>query len=314
MVSALKRKLVRELLLFLPTTLLIALIAFSVMYFSPGRPALSVLLAKNPLGGVSEETVVELEEKLGLNLSYWDQFGMWLKGAAHGDFGESFQSGLPVLREFSNRFGCTLLLALMSVAIAAVIALIFGNLCAYFRSTLLDRAVTAIASVNTSLPSFWVALLLLWVFAIRLHWFPAYGFTSLRDLVLPSIAIALPVSGTIFRVVRGNAAEAQGSAWMYTLRGKGIHPALILCRHTLKNIAIPVLTQTTNCFILVLGITMVVERIFGLPGIGSFLAHAVLMKDIPVVSGFVFAVGMLVITVNLGLEVVYSLIDPRTRI
>jgi peptide/nickel transport system permease protein len=263
---------------------------------------------------VSEETVVELEEKLGLNLSYWDQFGMWLKGAAHGDFGESFQSGLPVLREFSNRFGCTLLLALTSVAIAAVIALIFGNLCAYFRSTLLDRTVTAIASVNTSLPSFWVALLLLWVFAIRLHWFPAYGFTSLRDLVLPSIAIALPVSGTIFRVARGNAAEAQGSAWMYTLRGKGMSPAFILRRHTLKNIAIPFLTQTTNCFILVLGVTMVVERIFGLPGIGSFLAHAVLMKDIPVVSGFVFAIGMLVIIVNLGLEVVYSLIDPRTRI
>jgi peptide/nickel transport system permease protein len=305
---------VRELILFLPTTLLIALMAFSVMYFSPGRSALNILLSKNPLGGVSEESIAELEEKLGLNLSYWDQFGIWLKGAAHGDFGASFQSGLPVLQEFSNRFGCTLLLALMSVAIAAVIALFFGNLCAYFRNTPVDRAVTAIAAVSTSLPSFWIALLLLWVFAIRLRWFPAYGFTSVSDLVLPSIAIALPISGTIYRVVRGNVCEAQGSAWMYTLRGKGMSPAYILRKHTLKNISIPFLTQTANCFILVLGITMVVENIFGLPGIGSFLAHAVLMKDIPVVSGFVFAIGMLVITVNLCLETLYGMIDPRTRI
>jgi peptide/nickel transport system permease protein len=191
--------------------------------------------------------------------------------------------------------------------------LFFGALCAHHRNGLIDRFFSSIAFVGMSLPSFWVALLLLWAFAVCLRWFPAYGFSSPYDLILPALALSTTASGLLFRLVRSCILEAKGSAWMYTLKGKGLSEFAITTRHTLKNIAIPTLTQVVNSFILVLGDTIIVETIFGLPGIGFYLVHAVLVKDIPVVSGFVFALGLIVITVNLILELSYTILDPRTR-
>jgi peptide/nickel transport system permease protein len=307
------RAIIKQLLMAAPTVLLVALVAFSVLVLSPGDVASVALRSRTPLGGISEATIRQFSARHGLDLPFLTQFGIWLGNIVHGDFGQSLLTGQPVLREFTLRIGCTLWLALFGSLLAFLFGIGGGLICALCRNRWPDKVLLGLSSLNMSVPSFWLALILLWLFSLKLRIVPAFGFRKLSDLFVPALSLGISSSSSLLQVTRASVLEALNSSWTFTLRGKGLSERTIMIKHILKNIAIPVLTLGIGDFIMMLGGSTLIENIYGLPGVGAYLVKSIPSKDIPVVSGFLFLLGLIIVLANLALEISWLIIDPRLR-
>lgn len=295
------------------TALFVSFACFAIIHNAPGDPARILLRQKNPTGGLDQRTVEMYAEKLGSDKGFLQQYLDWLGGALKGDLGFSYRTSQPVLEEFTSRFGCTLLLLALSILIALVIGVVFGLLAAKYHNRAIDYFSRVIAVFNMSVPTFWLALIFLWIFSVKLHMFPSFGFDGLKSLVLPSLALGLGYSSSFLRVTRICALDSMASGYVTTARAKGIGEMMLLFRHVLKNIFIPILTIMGNSVISLIGGSVIIESIFGLTGIGNYLIQAITSKDYPVVLGFVFIIGLMVIVINLIVDAGYILIDPRVR-
>lgn len=295
------------------TALLVALLCFSVVYFAPGDAATILLQTKSATGAVSAQAVADYSARLGLDAGFWSLFGDWLGGVLHGEFGRSLRTGEPVLVEFGARIGCTLALVAAAAFISALLGLTFGLLSARYDGRLADKAIGVLVSISMSVPPFWLALVLLWIFAKQLGWLPSFGFEGPQSLVLPASVLGLVYSGSIARVTKACACEHYSSQWLLTARAKGLREGWILVRHVLINISLPVITMLGTAAVNFIGVAVILESIFGLPGIGSFLLTSVISKDYTAVMGFVFLNGLLVIAINLAVDLLYRAIDPRVR-
>jgi peptide/nickel transport system permease protein len=307
------RAIAKQLLMAAPTALLVALVAFSILVFSPGDVARTVLRSRTPLGGISEDTIRQFSLQHGLDLPFLTQFGIWLGNILHGDFGKSLLTGQPVLKEFALRIRCTLWLTLFGTLLAFLFGIGGGLICALWRDRWPDMVLLGLSSLNMSTPSFWLALILLWLFSLKLRLVPAFGFRKLSDLLMPALSLGISSSSSLLQVTRASVLEALTSSWAFTLRGKGLGEKTIMARHILKNITMPVLTLGIGDFIMMLGGSALIENIYGLPGVGAYLVKSIPAKDIPVVSGFLFLLGLIIILANLALEIVWLVIDPRLR-
>jgi peptide/nickel transport system permease protein len=307
------RAIVKQLLMAAPTVLLVALVAFSVLSLSPGDVASVALRSRTPLGGISKDTIQRFSTRHGLDLPFLTQFGIWLGNIAHGDFGQSLLTGQPVLREFTLRIGCTLSLALFGSLLAFLLGISGGLICALCRDRWPDKVLLGLSSLNMSVPSFWLALILLWLFSLKLRIVPAFGYQKLSDLFMPALALGIGSSSSLLQVTRASVMEALSSSWTFTLRGKGLSERTIMTKHILRNIAIPTLSLGIGDFIMMLGGSTLIENIYGLPGVGAYLVKSIPSKDIPVVSGFLFLLGLIIVLANLALEISYLIIDPRLR-
>ncbi|WP_229396322.1 ABC transporter permease [Methanosarcina sp. DH1] len=297
----------------LVTALLVALLCFSVMFYSPGNPAEKLLRYKDPTGGLNPKTVEMYAEKLGTNGNFFEQFGAWLAGILKGDFGTSFKTGLPVLHEFTTRAGCTMSLMLLSTLLALVVGLSLGILSTRYHNTILDKVIRFFAVFNTSVPSFWLALLFLWIFSIRLHLLPSFGFNGFSSLILPVTVLGLSYSSTIIRITKSCLMDNLSSAYVVTARAKGLSESSIMIRHVLINIALPIITLCGTNMASLLGGSVIIENIYGLPGLGNYLVMAIMVKDFPVILGFVFIFALFIMLINLLVDLTYTLIDPRVR-
>ncbi len=305
---------VRRIAVSVVLALLIGLISFSVMYFSPGNPAAMLLHYRNPTGGLNQQTVEAYAERLGTNQSFFAQFGDWLTGALKGDLGQSFKTGLPVLQEFTDRMWCTFGLMLYATVLALTVGVALGALSARYHNRLLDQIVRHLVVVNMSVPSFCLGLLFMWVFAIELKLFPSFGYDGAWSLILPGTVLGIGYSGTIVRMTKSSMMDNLGSPYVVTARAKGLTEGAILTRHVLKNVSLPIITLSGMNAVSLLGGSVIIENIFGLPGLGNYLITAIKMKDFPVIIGFVFLMGLMVIAINLLIDMLYALIDPRVRL
>jgi peptide/nickel transport system permease protein len=295
------------------TALLVALASFSIIYFSPGNPAEILLRTKNPTGAVSARAIGDYTAALGLDKGYAAMFLDWLKGLAGGDLGISLKTGLPVLQEFADRIGCTLALTALSAAIALALGLTFGVLSALYHNRIFDRLIRFFVVFNMSVPSFWLALLFLWLFSIRLHLFPTFGFDGVKNLILPSAVMGLGNAGTLIQVAKACLQENMGSPYVLTARAKGLSEGEILVLHVMKNVMLPVITMCGMNLAEMLGGSVIIESIFGLPGIGNYLVKSIGFKDYSVIMGFVFLMGAMIVLINLTVDLLYRVIDPRVR-
>lgn len=298
---------------------LVATLIFLVLRLIPGDPA-ELLLSG---GGVAPdpEQVRELRERLGLEAPLLVQYTAFMKQLAHLDLGTSLTDDYPVLDEIAKRLPRTIELILAASLIAIAVGLPLGVMAALRRGTGADRALSAFASFNQSMPVFVTGTLLILVFAQELRWAPAGGYVAfaqnptqhLVNLAMPALTIALGLSTVIFRMTRASVLEALDREWVRTARAKGLAPGTVVRRHVVRNALGPVVTVIGLQMGTLLGGTVLVEYVFNWPGLSGYLVRAVEQRNYPEVQGIVLVICALFVLLNLVVDLLYAVLDPRVR-
>jgi ABC-type dipeptide/oligopeptide/nickel transport system permease component len=292
-----------------PVLLGVSILVFLILHLLPGDPAQIMLFGSNP----TPQQVENLRVALGLDKPLPVQYLLYLGRLLHGDLGQSFITGRPIGEEIAARFPATLQLTLTAMLVAVVIGMPIGIVGGVRPGSLSDRLGSGFAVLGVAVPYFWFALVLVLVFAVRLHMLPSLGVGSPQAIILPAVSLGWGLSAIIARLLRNNLVEIYQQPYMQVARAKGLSERMMLYRHALKNAMIPVVTILGLQFGNVLSGAVVVEVIFGRPGIGSYLVSAIQAKDIPVVQSVVLFIAVLYILINLLTDVVYGLLDPRIR-
>jgi peptide/nickel transport system permease protein len=296
--------------------LMVAAIVFVIARVVPGDPA-AVMLGSN----ATPADVAALRAQLGLDRPLPVQFVLYLRDILSLNLGNSIFLNRPVVDAMLDRAELTTYLTLMSVTIAVLIGVPVGVVAAVRRGTLLDQAVTAISMLAASLPSFWVGLTLIEYLAVHLGWFPVAGYGNpgaglgerLHHLVLPAVALGLPNSALIIRFTRTSMLDVLHEDYVRTARAKGLGPGRVIIKHAFRNALIPVLTVIGLTIATLIGGAIVTETVFGLPGVGNLIVSAVLRRDYPVIQGALLIISGLYVLINMAVDLLYAVVDPRVR-
>lgn len=308
---------VRRLFLGIPTLLGVTLIVFSLLHLAPGDPINAMLPPDAP-----QEVVEMIKEQMGFNKPLPVQYWRWLKRVAVGDLGNSIATRRPVLDDMREALGNTFILALSAAVLGFTLGVTLGTTAAFYQGRWLDKLASATAITGVSLPHYWVGILLIIVFSVELNWLPAMGMrstigeSSLRDvarhMVLPTIALSLIPMGVIMRMARASVLEILSQEFVMTLRAKGLWSRTVT-RHIVKNAAPPVLTLMGLQFGYLLGGSVLVETVFSWPGSGFLLNLSIFQRDIPVLQGVILVLAAFFVILNLFVDILHSVIDPRIR-
>jgi peptide/nickel transport system permease protein len=300
---------VRRLLVAIPTLLGVATIVFSLLRLLPGDPA--VIIA-GPTA--TPETIDHIREQLGLKLPLWQQYLGFLGRLARGDLGISTRTGAPVMNEIATRAPFTAELAIASLLIAIAVGVTAGVLAATRRNSAADLGLSGGAVFGVSMPTYWLGLMLIILFAVHLRVLPAAGADQgLVSLVLPAITLALFSMGLVARQTRSAMLEVLGQDFVRTARAKGAPRSAVLVRHALRNALLPIVTTIGLQFGFLLGGAVLTETVFAWPGVGRLLVDSIGSRDYPVVQGIVLLLSLVFIVINLLTDLVYALVDPRIR-
>jgi peptide/nickel transport system permease protein len=306
----------KRILAVIPVLGIVAVIVFLLLHLSPGDPA--ALIAGDTASSADVERVREL---LGLNRPLYEQFFSWLWRLLQGDLGVSVFTGLPVTRMIGQRVEPTLWLTFLTITFAVVFAVPMGVIAAWKAGTWIDRALMALAVLAFSLPVFLIGYLFIFGFSIQLAWLPVQGFRSLsegfvpfiRHLILPAASGGLVYMALIARMTRATMLEVLGEDYIRTARARGVGSRRLLLRHALKNAAVPIVTTIGLGIALLLGGVIVTESVFAIPGIGRLTVDSVLRHDYPVIQGIVLVVAAAYVFINLAVDLLYTVLDPRIR-
>lgn len=295
-----------------PVLMLVSLIVFAVMHILPGDPAL-LMLAGAEGGAITPERLDELRAQMGLNDPLPLQYLHFLTNALTGDLGRSVRFQVPVTELIADRFGSTFQLAIAGLAVAIAIGLPLGMAAAARKGGWTDTLCMTLSYVGSSMPVYWLGLLLVLVFSFQLRWFPSAGGSGLRSLVLPAVTLGLLSAGVLARLIRSSMLEVATEDYIRTAHAKGLPLRLVVLRHALKNAMIPVLTMIGLQFGALLAGTVVTETVFSRPGLGRLIVNAILSKDYPLVQGTILFLAVVYLLVNLAVDIAYAWLDPRIR-
>lgn len=286
---------------------LVATLAFAMMHFLPGDPV-AVMLESS---GGSAEKIAELRHELGLDQPASVQYVKYMSGILRGNLGRSIFTGRPVVDSILEQLPATLELALAALVVGLVLGIPLGILAALREGSLMDGLLMVLASVGVSMPSFWLGLLMIYLFSLKLGWLPATGQGGLQRLIMPAIVLGVGVAATVARLVRSSLIEVMQQDYIKTARAKGLHERVVILRHALKNALLPVVTMVGLQFGFLLGGTVVTETVFSRQGLGRLAVRAIVSKDFPLVQGAVLIAAVFYLLANLLVDVIYSLVDPR---
>jgi ABC-type dipeptide/oligopeptide/nickel transport system permease component len=330
------RYLLRRLALTIPILLGVSLLVFLMLHSAGGDPAQSILGAR-----ADPESIAKLRQDLGLDRPLLVQYVAFLSGAVRGDFGRSYRSNTPVTTEIAARFPATIELAIVAMAIAVVTGVVFGTLAAVRRHSLLDYVSSTVVLLGVSIPTFWLGLILIIIFGLWMRWLPISGRVdprlgadpslpfltlasvlhgnwavakdALRHLILPALTLAAWPAAIVARMTRASLIESLGQDYVRTARGKGLPEQLIVVGHAARNALLPVLTVVGLEFGTLLGGAVVTETIFSWPGLGQLTVTAIGARDYQMVQGVVVLLGAVFVLLNLLVDVLYAVLDPRIR-
>ena len=286
----------------------VAAVIFVLLHLS-GDPVALLVPADAP-----PEVMRDTRRALGLDRPLPQQFFIYLSRAAAGDLGTSLRHNLPVAQLIRERLPRTILLAAAALALALVIAIPAGIVSALRRGTLVDRLAMVLAVAGQAVPIFWLALMLIWLFAVRLEWLPVFGSGTLLHLVLPAVSLSTIVLGRLARLVRSSMLEVLEQDYVRTARAKGLGETSVVWGHALKNAAIPIVTVVGLQLAQLLGGAVVTETIFAWPGVGVLAAEAVFNRDFPVVQGVTLVISLIFVAANLAVDLAYVALNPRIRL
>ncbi|MGM9606569.1 MAG: ABC transporter permease [Oscillospiraceae bacterium] len=301
---------IKRILLLIPVLLGVSLVIFTIMYFVPGDPAKIILGTAN----VTEEILEAKRVELGLRDPFIVQFGRFLKQTfIDFDFGQSYITRTPVATEIMARYPKTLLLAVCCMVLQIVIGIPLGIVAATHRNGIADRFCILVTILGISLPQFWVALMLVMLFSLKLHLLPAFGFGGIKYLILPVISLALNGISTIARLTRTSMLEVIRSDYVTTARAKGLKQNRIILVHALPNSIIPVIQSLGTSFGSCLGGAVVIENIFSIAGMGAYLTTGINNLDYPVIRSTVIVLALSFAVVMILVDLVFAFIDPRIK-
>lgn len=303
------RYILKRLLLMIPVILLVAIVIFTILYFVPGDPAAIILGSTATMDEINA-----LRETMGLNDPYLVQLGRFMSDVfLHFNFGESYVSHVLVTTEIMKRFPRTLCIALACIALSIVVGVPLGINAAIHQDGPADRLSMFLALIGVSMPSFWLALLLVILFAVKLNWLPANGIGSLRHYILPVVANSFGGIASQARQSRSSMLEVIRSDYITTARAKGITERAVIMRHALPNALLPIITVAGTSFGSLMGGTLVIESVFSIPGIGYYMISAINNRDYPVVRGCVIFLAVMFSLIMLLTDLCYSFADPRIK-
>jgi peptide/nickel transport system permease protein len=301
--------LIRRLFQIIPVLVGVSLIVFLIMQMVPGDPA--VLVAGE---GATDQKVQEIRHDLGLDQPLYVQYFHYVENIAHGDFGQSIRTGRPVLDEILARLPITMELAFWSIIITIVIGVIAGIIAATRQNTFGDVGVMIASLIGVSLPNFWLGIILILYFSVKLQWFPVAGWGSFSHVVLPAITLGTGGAAIVARMTRASMLEVIRQDYIRTARAKGVHERFIIYKHALKNALIPVVTVVGLQFGALLGGTVLTESVFAINGVGRLIVDAIRMRDLPIVQGTILFVSVLFVIVNLLVDISYRLLNKRVEL
>lgn len=303
------RYILKRILYMIPVLLGVTIIVFTLMYLSPGDPA-AVMLGSE----ATPEGIAQLREEMGLNDSYIVRLTNYVKGiVTKFDLGISYRTKAPVRQEVFKRLGVTLKLALISMAVGTVLGIITGIISAVKQYSWMDRVSTIFALLGISMPSFWLALMLILIFAFKLGMFPVSGSYGPKYWVLPCTTLGLQAAGIIMRMTRSCMLESIRADYIRTARAKGQTEWVVIMKHALLNALIPVITVIGNQLGVLIGGAVLVESVFSLPGLGKYLIDGISNLDYPVVQGSVLVIGTMSVLIMLLVDIIYAFVDPRIK-
>ena len=310
------RHILARLVALIPILLGLSIASFALVHVIPGDPALVMLGGEG-----TPQQVQELRKQLGLDRPLHVRYWEWLSRVVRGDLGESLYNRTRVIDELAWRFPTTLALVSLSLLISVLIGVPAGLLSAVYRNTWIDHAARLLTLLSLSMPSFWLGLMLIILFSLKLNLLPIVGYTSvvtdlwsaLRFLILPSCALGTYLTALLARLVRSSVLEVLGQEYIRTARAKGLHERVVLFRHALRNALIPAVTVMGINMGILLGGSAVIETLFILPGVGQLVITALYNRDLPVIQGLILYISVLYVLINLVVDLLYTYLDPRLR-
>lgn len=286
----------------------VTLLTFIMVNVAPGDPV-AVMMEKK----ADAATIERVREQMGLNDPYSVQYLNFLKNALVGDFGNSYFQKIPISTLLARGFRVTGTLALFVLIFSIIFGLAMGLLAAVFRGRFLDKLIMAISTLGMAMPSFFLAMILQLIFGLRLKVLPISGAASMKAFILPTISLGVIYGASIARLTRTNMLDALNQDYIRTARAKGVKEKKIVLIHGLKNACIPILTYLGTLIKNILGGSVLVETVFAINGIGSLLVEGIMKRDIPVIQGCTIYIAVIFVVVNLIIDLVYGIIDPRIR-
>jgi peptide/nickel transport system permease protein len=307
---------IRRILSTIPVMAVVALFVFSLLYIAPGDPA--AIIAGDQ---ATPADVERIRESLGLDRPFVVRFGEWVWRVLHGDLGTSIFTNLPVTHMIAQRVEPTLSLMSLTLILSLVVAIPMGVIAAWKNGTWIDRTLMVIAVLLFSVPVFVVGYVLAYAFALQLDWAPVQGYTPIanglwpwfQNLILPTVALGGVYIALIARITRATMLEVLSQDYVRTARAKGVDQRAILFLHALKNAAVPIVTIVGIGFASLIGGAVVTESVFAIPGLGRLVVDAILRRDYPVIQGVVLMFSFVYVLVNLVVDLLYTVFDPRIR-
>lgn len=304
-----KKYIFKRILYMIPVLLGVAFLVFSILALTPGDPG-SIILGIT----AKQEDIAALNAQFGYDKPFLVRFFNYIFDLVfHFDLGTSYSRRQPVINDIMARFPNTLLLALMSMSLSALIGVTLGIISAVRQYSVLDHVLVVTALVFASVPGFWLALMLLLFFSLRLKWLPSFGADSLKHFILPTITVSLTSAAGLLRLTRASMLETVRQEYIRTAKAKGAAENVVIWRHALRNALIPVVTTIGTSFGASLGGAIIAETVFAMPGMGTLLTNAIRQKDVPVVMGATLFLALLFSMVVLIVDILYAFIDPRIR-
>jgi len=292
----------------IPVLIVMTLIVFSIFYFAPGDPV-SRIAGPN----ATPEVYERIKQKYGLDQPFIVQYFRFAKSVVEGDLGVSILQDRPVIEMIKERLPVTLQIGLLGFLLTFVIAIPAGVMAAVKKNTVVDYLCMSGSLLGIAIPTFWLGLLLLYVFAYKLRWFPISGDGTIKQLILPSFAIGLTNAAVTARMVRSSMLEVLKQDYVRTARSKGLFEKIVIYRHALKNALIPIITLMGLRLGWIIGGSVALEIIFSIPGIGRLMVDSILSRDFPVVQGAMIVLTSSIILANILADILYAMVDPRIR-
>ena len=299
---------IKRLIMMIPVLIGVTLIVFMILHFAPGDPA-KVILGEQ----ATPEQIAELREQMGLNDPALLQYGRYVINLVQGDMGMSYKTKGPVSAEVFNRFPNTIQLTAAAMLIAIVVAIPLGVVAAVKQNTLFDGISMIVALIGVSMPIFWLGLLLILLFSLKLGWFPVSGKNGFKSLVLPAVALGFNHMASIARTTRSSMLETIRADYIRTVRAKGVAYNVVIRKHALKNALIPTITVIGLQIGFMLGGSVLTEPVFAWPGVGRLMVDSIQGRDIPMVMGCIILVCATFSLVNLIVDLLYGFVDPRIK-
>ncbi|MDY4011950.1 MAG: nickel ABC transporter permease [Fusobacterium gastrosuis] len=298
----------KRLILLIPVLLGVSLLVFSIMYLTPGDPAQLILGENAPKAAIEA-----LREKMGLNDSFFMQYFRFVKNAIMGDFGRSYTTGREVFKEIFSRFPNTLVLAVLGIIISVLIGIPIGIISATRQYSFLDSFSMVFALLGVSMPVFWLGLMLILTFSVKLKLLPSGGFDSLSSIILPAVTLGVGAAAIVTRMTRSSMLEVIRQDYIRTARAKGVAEKVVINKHALKNALIPIITVVGLQFGSLLGGAVLTESVYSWPGVGRLMVEAIRQKDTPTVLASVIFLATAFSIVNLFVDLLYAFADPRIK-